>query len=147
MWGAHGAAMVGALQRAVERLPIVPLLGPRDLRLTLVHEDDLALLVERLLESWPRGSRAVLVAASTQTLTFEALLRSLAARAGARRRLVRLPWTLPWLGLRALEAAGARPPFRSDSVVSFVSTDERPFSRATDTAGRYGVSFRPYAAA
>jgi nucleoside-diphosphate-sugar epimerase len=145
VWGAQGAAMFGALQHVVERLPIVPLLGPRELQLTLVHEDDLALLVERLLELWPAGSRKLLVAASRRTLTFEELLRSLAARTGRRRRFVRLPWTAPWLGLRALEAVGARPPFRSDNLVSFVSTDDHPFARATDSAGRYGVRFRPYA--
>jgi nucleoside-diphosphate-sugar epimerase len=144
VWGAHGAAMFGALQRVVERLPIVPLLGPRELQLTLVHEDDLALLVERLLELWPAGARKLLVAASGRTLTFEELLRSLASRTGRRRGFVRLPWTAAWLGLRMLEAVGATPPFRSDNLVSFVSTDDRPFARATDSAVRYGVRFRPY---
>lgn len=147
VWGAQGAAMFGALQRAVERLPIVPLLGRRELQLTLVHEEDLALLVERVLGLWPAGSRKLLVAASRRTLTFEELLRSLASRTGRRRRFIRLPWAIPWLGLRALEALGAKPPFRSDNLLSFVSTDDHPFARATDSAARYGVGFRPYALA
>jgi nucleoside-diphosphate-sugar epimerase len=144
VWGPQGAAMFGALQRAVERLPIVPLLVPAKLQLNLVHEGDLAALVERLLERWPEGSEKLFVAASGQPITFVELLRSLARRAGKRPRFVRLPWTVAWLGLRTLEALGAAPPFRSDSLVSFVATDSDPLARATDHAERYGVQFRPY---
>jgi nucleoside-diphosphate-sugar epimerase len=144
VWGPQATAMFGALQRVVARLPIVPLLGPEGLQLTLVHEDDLALLVERLLERWPEGSGELFVAASEQTLTFVELLHSLALRAGKRPRFIRLPWKAVWLGLRALERLGATLPFSSDNLVSFVSTDDDPFTRATDCAGRYGVRFRPY---
>jgi nucleoside-diphosphate-sugar epimerase len=145
VWGPRGAAMFGALQRAVARLPVVPLPVPDGLQLRLVHEDDLALLVERLLHSWPQGSGKLLVAASLQTLAFGELLSSLAPRTGRRARFVRLPWRAAWLGLRTLEAAGARPPFRSDSLVSLVAIDDDPLARATDRAERYGVQFRPYA--
>jgi nucleoside-diphosphate-sugar epimerase len=144
VWGPRGAAMFGALQRVVERLPIVPLIVPAGLELTMVHEDDLASLVERLLDLWPQGSEKLFVAASGQTLTFVELLRSLALRADKQPRFVRLPWPVVWLGLWALETVGATPPFRSDSLVGFVSIDDRPFTRATDCGERYGVHFRPY---
>ncbi len=147
VWGPEGAAMFGALQRVVTRLPIVPLFVPGELELSLVHEDDLAMLVERVLELWPEASRALLVAASGQTLTFRELLGLLARRAGRRPRFVRLPWRAAWLALRALEAVGVTPPFRGDSLVSLVSIDREPFTRATDSAERYGVRFRPYTVA
>jgi nucleoside-diphosphate-sugar epimerase len=144
VWGPQGAAMFGALRRVVERLPIVPLLVPPTLELSLVHESDLAALVERLLDRWPAGSGKLFVAASGQPIAFVELLRSLAPRAGRRPRFVRLPWTVAWLGLRTFEALGGTPPFRSDSLVSFVATDSDPLARATDSAERYGVKFRPY---
>jgi nucleoside-diphosphate-sugar epimerase len=144
VWGPQGAAMFGALRRAVERLPIVPLLGPSPLELSVAHEDDLALLVSRLLARWPQASRQLLVAASTQTLEFSNLLRSLAPRADSQRRFVRMPWRPVWLALRTLEMAGASPPFSSDNLVSFVSIDPHPFTHATDRAESYGVRFRPY---
>jgi nucleoside-diphosphate-sugar epimerase len=147
VWGPHGAAMFGALRRAIERLPVVPLPVPAGLELSLVHEDDLALLVERLLYSWPRGAGKLLVAASRQTPTFGELLRSLALGAGRRPRFVRLPWRAAWLGLRTLEEFGMKPPFRSDSLVSLVAIDGDPLARATDRAESYGVQFRPYASA
>ncbi len=144
VWGPEGAAMFGALRRVVTGLPIVPVFVPGELELSLVHEDDLAMLVERLLERWPQASGALLVAASSHTLTFGELLDSLARRAGRRPRFMRLPWRAAWLGLRALEAVGVTPPFRSDSLVSLVSIDREPFAHATDSAERYGVRFRPY---
>lgn len=146
VWGPRGASILGALQRAVEHLPLVPLLVPPELELSAVHEDDLAALVERLLASWPEGSGKLLVAASGATLTFGELLRRLALRAGRRPRLVRFPWRLAWLGLRALELVGAAP-FRSDSLLSLATADGDPFARATDWPDRYGVRFRPYPAA
>ncbi len=57
VWGEQGAAIFGALRRAVRMLPVVPMPAPGDLPLMLVHEDDLALFVQRLLEdNWPPGS-------------------------------------------------------------------------------------------
>jgi nucleoside-diphosphate-sugar epimerase len=144
VWGSQGAAMFGALRRAVERLPVVPLIVPAGLELSMVHEDDLARLVELILDQWPEGSEKLLVAASGQTLEFVELLRSFAVLDGKRLRLVRLPWRMVWLGLRVLEAAGVAVPFRSDSLVSIVTCDSHPLVRATVGAERYGVKFRPY---
>lgn len=144
VWGQEGAAMFGSLQRAVERLPIVPLPVPSDLELHLAHEDDLAVLVERLLDRWPTGSGKLYVAASEDGLTFGRLLRSLALKADRRPRFVRLPWRIAWFGLKILEDLGVVPPFRSDSLLSLVVSDDKPFARATDRTDRYGVTFRPY---
>ena len=144
VWGAEGAAVFGALQRAVTRLPVVPLPAPADFEITLVHETDLALLVGRLLESWPAGSGELFVAASQQRLQFADLLDSLAQRAGRHPRFLRLPWRPVWLGLRALEALGVRPPFRSDSLLSLLASDRDPLARATAPATAYGVTFRPF---
>jgi NADH dehydrogenase len=144
VWGPEGAAMFGSLARAVERLPIVPLVVPDDLGVTAVHEEDLALLLERLLERWPDGSGKLFVAASERTLTFGGLLRSLSAKSGHSRPLVGIPWPVAWLGLRAIEALGARPPFPSDRLLSLATTDREPLAHDTGHAERYGVEFRPY---
>jgi len=144
VWGPQGAAMFGALRRVVKRLPVVPLIAPADLGLPLVFEDDLALLLERLLDSWPDGSGRLFVAACEQTLTFSELLRSLSPQDGIRRRFVPFPWKVLWLGLRALERLGWTPPFPSDRLLSLVTADRNPLAHATARAERYGVEFRPY---
>jgi NADH dehydrogenase len=144
VWGPHGGAMFGALERAVNRLPVVPLPAPPGLEMFLVNEDDLAELLARMLESWPEASGQLVVAASEESLSFGALLRSLVSGDGRPPRVVRLPWRLAWLGLRALELVGVTPPFRSDSLVSLVAVDADPLSRATTKAERFGVHLRPY---
>jgi nucleoside-diphosphate-sugar epimerase len=143
VWGPRGAATFGPLQR-VARLPMVPLPVPRELELYLTHEDDLAALVEGVLDRWPAGSGKLYVAASADWIEFGELLRSLALKAGRRPRLVQLPWRPVRLGLRILEDMGAKPPFRSDGIVSLVTGDKQPLAHATDHADRYGVNFRPY---
>jgi nucleoside-diphosphate-sugar epimerase len=147
VWGPREGAMFGALRRAVERLPVVPLLAPADLPLALVYEDDLVVLLERLLEEWPDASAQLFVAASAQAVTFAELLRSLAPNARARRRFVPVPWLAVWFGLRCLETLGVTPPFHSDSLLSLIGTDADPLARATARAERYGVGFRAYSPA
>jgi nucleoside-diphosphate-sugar epimerase len=143
VWGPEGAAMFGALQRAVGRLPVVPLPVPRELELHLAHEDDLAALVEGLLDRWPAGASELYVAASEDRHEFGELLRSLARKTGRQPRFVPLPWRIVRLGLRILEGVGATPPFRSDSLLSLIACDQKPLARATDCTDRYGVIFRP----
>ncbi|HEY2537604.1 MAG TPA: NAD-dependent epimerase/dehydratase family protein [Solirubrobacteraceae bacterium] len=147
VWGPRGAATPSALERAVESLPVVPLPVPGDIRLFLTHEDDLSSLVQGVLEQWPAGSGKLYVATSARWLEFAQYLRLLAQNAGASPRFVELPWRFVRLGLKALEGIGLDPPFRSDGILSLVSGDEQPLSRATDDVDRYGVSFRPFAPA
>lgn len=144
VWGENGAATFGALQRVVGTLPVMPLPVPAGLDIWLAHERDLALFVERVLDSWPAASKQVLVAASPQRVAFSELLRSLALHAGGRPRFMRVPWRAAWLGLRALEALGSSPTLRSDSLLSLATADSNPLVRATDRPERYGVRFDPY---
>jgi nucleoside-diphosphate-sugar epimerase len=144
VWGPQGAAMFGALRSAVRRLPVVPLLAPADLGLTFVYEDDLAFLMERVLDEWPDASQRLFVAASRQTLTFSQLMRSISLHEGTNRYFIAFPWTLAWLALRTLERLGATPPFPSDRLLSLATADRDPLARATGHAERYGVEFRPY---
>jgi nucleoside-diphosphate-sugar epimerase len=147
VWGPRGGATFGALERAVESLPVEPLPAPAELKLYFTHEDDLAALVEGLLDLWPAGSGKLYVAASADWLEFEEFLRSLAMKAGRRPRFVQLPWRLVRLGLKIVEDMGGRPPFRSDGILDLATGDEQPLVRATDHTDRYGVKFRPYALA
>jgi nucleoside-diphosphate-sugar epimerase len=144
VWGPDGAAMFGALRAAVERLPVVPLPVPADLRVTTVHEDDLALFLERLLERWPEGSGELFVAACERMLTFGELLDALASKYAPGRRFLAVPWRAAWLALRALELLGIAPPFPSDRLLSLINTDSDPLARASTTSARYGVDFRPF---
>lgn len=144
IWGQQGTSSLGILQSAAERLPVVPLPVPGTFDLFFTHEQDLAALVAALLDRWPAGSGKLYVAAAEDSIEFAELLRRLALKAGRRPRLIQLPWRSVRQGLKLLEGLGLHPPFGSDGILTLAESDSHPFARATDSTGRYGVSFRPY---
>ena len=126
VWGPQPEGLYGALVRLAS-LPVLPsIVGAKALH--LAHEDDLAALVVHLLEN-PTASGAI-VAAAPEPLGLGEILQRVAHAHARRVRLVPVPWRLPWTALRGLELVGLRPRFRSDSLVSLVSLDERPFAAA-----------------
>ncbi|HYY99608.1 MAG TPA: NAD(P)-dependent oxidoreductase [Pyrinomonadaceae bacterium] len=140
VYGERPGAMVGALVRAVEASPVVPLVGGGGQVLYPAHEDDLARLVESVLDA-DISFGGPLIAASERGMTLREILNALAARRGKKVLLVPVPWRLHWALLKSAEAVGLRPRFRSDSVLSLVNQDARPdFSEAR----RAGVTFRDF---
>lgn len=121
VWGEPGGSLFASL-RKLARLPLLPVFSNR--KLHPAHEDDVGALVAALVEREPPPEPVV--AAADQPLTLAQVLRALNPRLVT----VPVPWQAVWAPLRALEAAGLEPPFRSDSVVSLVSLDEHPFAHA-----------------
>lgn len=143
VYGERPGAMSGALMKAVELSPVVPLVGGGGQVLYPAHEDDVAELVHRILSGGVRGVRGPLIAASERGVTLRELLAALAARRRKKVWLVPVPWRLHWALLKSAEALGLRPRFRSDSVLSLVNQDAHPdFTEARKT----GVTFRDFEA-
>jgi nucleoside-diphosphate-sugar epimerase len=143
IYGENPGAMVQALTKAATTLPLVPLIGNGRQRQYLVHEEDLAALVDRLLADDRPAVSVSIIAANEDPFTFREILTMLAAAKGRRARFVPVPWRFFWVLLKAAEAVGLRPRFRSDSVVSLVNQDPQPdFAPARAT----GVRFRTFTA-
>jgi nucleoside-diphosphate-sugar epimerase len=141
VYGDRPGAMVGAMVKALELSPVVPLVGNGRQVLYPAHEDDLARLVERVLHVADAEIGGPLIAASEKGKTFREIVTTLAARAGKRVWFAPVPWRLPWALLRSAEALGLRPRFRSDSVLSLVNQAARPdFAEAR----KLGVAFRDF---
>lgn len=137
VWGRPGGSLYARLAALAERATLLPVFTGRPLH--LAHEDDLAGLVVSLsLADYPVAGAAVPAAAAGPLTLREVILRVAAAR-GRRVRVAPMPWQAAWAGLRALELAGLRPPFRSDSVRSLVGLRLDPFG-----AGGPPPGFRPF---
>lgn len=134
----HGGLFAG-LDAAVRKLPVLPDFGPRA-ALKLVQADDLV----RVIEAWTDGASPApgepVVAAHPETVTMRRLLEVLAAVAHVPARFVPVPPDLALAGLRAMEAAGLTPPFRSDSLIGMLYGNPEP--RAIDHA--LGVPLRSF---
>jgi len=125
VYGDSPGAMVGALVKAIELSPVVPLVGGNQL-LYPAHEDDVAELVCEILSGDTSGISGPVIAASERGMTLREILLTLAAR--RRKKVLPVPvhWRIHWALLKSLETIGLHPRFRSDSVISLVNQDAHP---------------------
>lgn len=138
VWGTDGGSLYATLAGLARKAPVLPVFAGESRKLHLAHEDDLAGLVVSLVEA-ERVPAQPVAAAAAEPLSLADILRRIAAAHGRRLRIVHVPWRAAWAGLRALELAHLDPPFRSDSVVSLISVQQRPFGPEGAPAG-----FRPF---
>jgi nucleoside-diphosphate-sugar epimerase len=138
--GNQPGAIMGALDKAVRSLTLVPMIGNGKQRLYATHEEDLAALVEYLLDQ-KQHLTGPIIAACEQGMSLEQILLALAVQHGKTIRLLRVPWRLMWGSLYVAEMVGLSLGFRSDSVISFVNQDPAPnFVRTREL----GVVFRGF---
>lgn len=118
--------MFGRLVCQVRGARFVPIIwGGRQVQY-LVHDEDLANLVQGCLDGRvPAGVEPIAVA-HEQGWGLREILTQIAQALGKRVTFVPVPWQLAWLGLKGLELAGAQPNFRSDSLISMVYQNPCP---------------------
>jgi nucleoside-diphosphate-sugar epimerase len=140
---AESGGMVGSILQSLQS-GVIPLIGRGEQKLYLVHERDLARLIEWRLENVRSHSNSPIIAANPHAYALREIILLLQQMTGAKKAtLVPVPWRLAWAGVRSLEAAGVNPKFRSDSILSLVHQNPHPdFSTVPDQ-----VVFRDFAAA
>jgi nucleoside-diphosphate-sugar epimerase len=147
IWGENAAGMVGTLDGLVKRLRIVPLIGSGAKSLFLVHVEDLAELICRIVEAPAFPACAILTAAYPESVPLRRILEMRARSYGLSRAFLPVPWQLVWFALRSLEmiAPGKGP--RSDSVLGFIYSDPAPDFDAAQLSALGFSGFRRYAVA
>jgi nucleoside-diphosphate-sugar epimerase len=118
--------MFGRLVGQVRGARFIPIIwGGRQIQY-LVHDEDLASLVEGCLDGRvPAGVEPITVA-HEQGRELKEILAQIARALEKRITFVPVPWQFAWLGLKGLELSGARLNFRSDSLISMVYQNPRP---------------------
>ncbi len=145
IYGEQPRGMVGALTKAIEKIPLIPLIGDGSDVLYLTHEDDLAELIKK--ESDPDTAAVPakpIIAAAEHGLPFRDILYSFARLKKKRIHLVPIPWRAVWGALKIGELLKVKLPFRSDSVLSLVTQNPNPDFSATREAGVAFRSFKSY---
>lgn len=142
IYGSATGGMFGSLRKLVKRSSIVPLIGTGDYLQYLIHQDDLAAVIEHMLESRHQFQMPLTVA-YPDPLSLRAILSAIAAQEGVRRHFLPVPERLVYLVLRSFEWFGMQPGFRSDSLISLVNQDPDP--QFFDTTA-LGVTLRGFTA-
>jgi nucleoside-diphosphate-sugar epimerase len=124
VFGDLPGGIVGAMVKAAEKLPVLPLIGRGRQILYPCHENDLTALIVHLAAPQPAPGSPV-VAAGEHGASLREIVGLLL---GPQRplRVLPVPWRAAWAGLRLAEAVGVRSGFRSDSVLSLVHQDPSP---------------------
>ncbi len=118
--------MFGRLVRQVQDSRFIPILRGGRQTQYLVHDEDLANVVRGCLASRAPAATRPITAAHEQGWELKEILSRIARALGKRPSFVPVPWQFVWLALKSLELAGARPNFRSDSLISLVYQNPHP---------------------
>jgi len=139
VYGDTPGGMVGNLRRSVQGAA-VPVIGGSQ-HMYLVHESDLAKLVEVASVPGKVQVGVPLMAANESSVTFGTILRTLAHECGVKPFFVSIPWQIVWAALKFAEKIGVKLSMRSDSVISLMNPDPSPPFAETK---RSGVEFKPF---
>jgi len=120
VYGDPHAGLVGTLVRHLRSLPVVPVIGDGAIAIDPVHRDDLCSIIADCVRRADVVGRTYDVLGPDR-VTFDDLLRRLAARLGIRRRLVHLPAAPLLLAARALGRVMASPPVTVDHVLGLTA--------------------------
>jgi nucleoside-diphosphate-sugar epimerase len=140
IFGQDAGGMVGSLVQVIRSGGLVPVIRSSS-KLYAVHVADLVRLIERLADPDSPAPPTPIVAAHSRAFTLSGVFAVLAGATHERVRRVPVPWWLVWTGLKAVEAVGLTPGFRSDSVVSLVHQNPHPDFGPTEASG---IDFRPF---
>ncbi len=120
--------MVGAMVKKLQQTSIMPLIGSGEQPLCLVHERDLAKLVDYYVK--PENDlppENYIIAANPRFYSFRSILENLAeATRGEKAKFIPIPWRGVWFGIKTAETIGLKLGFRSDSVLSLVHQNKEP---------------------
>lgn len=118
--------MFGRLVQQVRTARFIPIFWGGKQVQYLVHDEDLGKLVQACLDGRvPRPAEPITIA-HPQGRELKDILGQVAQALGKQVSFVPVPWQFVWLALKSVELAGARPNFRSDSLVSMVYQNPRP---------------------
>ncbi len=141
IYSSKPGGMFGRLVQQVRSARLIPVIRGGRQTQYLLHDEDLGKVVQAcLVGRLPKTPEPVTIA-HEQGWELRDILSQIAQVLNKPVSFVPLPWQLVWLALKSLELAGARPNFRSDSLISMVYQNPRP---AFASSKLLGFECRPF---
>jgi nucleoside-diphosphate-sugar epimerase len=120
--GDPNAGVYGRLWKST-RARWVPLVDGGRRKFLLIHKQDLATAIERVLVDYERWNGRVLTIGHPDLVSLRALLDRMARAQNRQVTFVPVPGNVMYLGLRTVETLGVRLRFRSDSLKNLLGPD------------------------
>ncbi len=141
VWGGISGGVMGALERAVTRFPIIPYpCGGTGSMQRMIHLLDLSEALVALAACMRPANRDLVSIANPTPLSIRDILQTIANRKCLTRAFIPFPWQGFMAGLRAAEGLDIRIPFRSDSLSGLIHGN--PFPKIDPSPA--GVDLRPF---
>lgn len=118
VFGASRGGLFGRIVETIERHRVVPLPGLHSAQLFMTH--DLALSALCALLARHGGPEVPIFAAHEAPTSLARVTAQVSATLGRSTIAIPIPWRIPYVGLRALEAAHVQLPFASDSLLGLM---------------------------
>lgn len=116
IFGGKTHGIVGSMQAFIKKFPVVPLIGNGKQEFYPCYIVDLCHLISHLAIT-DEVYKKPIIAASKKAVTFRDLIKILAQINHKKVRLIPIPFSLIWLGLKFLEILHINMGLRSDSLI------------------------------
>ncbi len=123
VYGPGEAGSFARLSRTLRSLPVVPVIGDGRIALDPVHVDDVCAVIEQCLTRDDVAGKTYDLL-GPERLSFDELLRRLAAELGVRARFLHVPGAVALPLAWALGLLMERPPLSEDNVLGMISPAE-----------------------
>jgi nucleoside-diphosphate-sugar epimerase len=142
VYGAGELGLFARLAHSIRSLPVVPVIGDGRIALDPLDVADLCEVIAQCLERGDVVGKSYDLL-GPERLTFDELLRSLAASVGVRPRLLHVPGVVALPIARLLGLLSERPPLSEDNVLGMISE-----AQVDGAAARrdFPISWTPFAA-
>lgn len=117
--------IMGAINKVIKKFPAAPLIGKGDQIFFPCHLDDLAQLIEHLIQHDVNPSTPI-TGASENIITFKEMVKTMAALNQKKIMLVPLPFNLLFAGLKCAEILKINLGLRSDSLKYMKHYNQHP---------------------
>jgi len=137
----HPGGIVGAMDRLIQKLPVIPIIGKGDQIFFPCHIDDLSRLLEYLITHEVDSMGDPIVAASEQVITFKEMIKVLAAAHQKKVITISLPYHFLFMGLKCAELLKLKTGLRCDSLKYMKNYNENLNFHSLQ---QMNFSFRPF---
>lgn len=144
VFGNESGGVFGSIRKQVSKSRVIPMIGDGRTPQYLLHEKTLSdCMLSAVGGKFDQAGVAPITIAHPKPWPFRDLVQSIATSQGRDVKLLPVPWQLLFCGIRAGELMNVKLPFRSDSILSFIYSNQHPDFTLMNSLGILPIPYTP----